>query len=71
MTCRNPQPWSHQKLVTSIMLKEEKVHSALAEFLLTFKINWLDLVSFFDLVKILHLVLLKYALKKTTFTNRQ
>lgn len=49
------------------MSKEEKVHSALAEFFLTFKINWLDLVSYCELFKILHLVPFKVCFKENYF----
>lgn len=68
--CRNPPPQSHWKLLSSNMSKVEQVHLQILlqqNFFLTFNINWLDLVNYCELGKILYVVLLKAYFKENYF----
>lgn len=71
MPFRNPPPWSHQSCwLPSIVSKEEQLHLQILLqqiFFLTFNINHLDLVSYCELGKILHPVILKIRFKENYF----
>lgn len=71
MPCRNPPPWSHRQLLTFFKHVKGRTstspNSASAEFFLTFNVNRLDLVSYCELGKILHFVLLKVCFKENYF----